>query len=538
MIQDGADGLRTERADAGDRRPAPTADELTLPRLLEQAAGRFGDKPLLRIGGSTSSYCQVRDMAAGMAGALAAQGVRRGDRVASVCGNRLELMELILGCGWLGATIVPLNTALRGSSLGRVLQAARPSFLLVESDLLDIVTAAGLPPELRAAWLAGPVPGSADPRWQPGPRPGGSEPAPPGDVAPGDTLAILFTSGTTGTPQGVCCPHAQFAWWGATVASVLRITSEDVLHTCLPLFHTNALNAFWQALMTGSCYVLGSRFSASRLWDDLAESGATMTYLLGAMAGMLAVQPPNRSDRAHRCQRALAPASPPGLISAFRERFGVVLVEGFGSTETNLIIGATPEEQRPGYLGRVIGNFDVRVVDETGAPVPDGVPGELITRSKDPLAFAAGYFDNPGRTAEAWRDGWFHTGDRVVRDADGWLRFIDRIRDVIRRRGENISSREVENALASHPDVIAVAAFAVPSELAEDEVMVSVQVKPGSAVSPAELVRHCAGNLPVFAQPRYVDLVASLPTTSNGKVRKTELRAQGVTMSTWDRESV
>lgn len=537
MIDDEAEGLQTERADAGVKRSAPTADELTLPTLLQLAASRFGDKPLLRIGGSTSSYCQVRDMAASMAGVLAAQGVRRGDRVAAVCGNRLELMELILGCGWLGATIVPLNTALRGSSLQRVLQAARPSFLLVESDLLHIVTAAGLPPGLRATWLAGPILGSADPRWQPVPRPGDHEPGPPGDVAPSDILAILFTSGTTGTPQGVCCPHGQFAWWGATVADVLRITSEDVLHTSLPLFHTNALNAFWQALMTGSCYVLGSRFSASRFWGELADSGATMTYLLGAMAGMLAVQPPNRSDRTHRCQRALAPASPPGLAAAFRERFGVVLVEGFGSTETNLIIGATPDEQRPGYLGRVLEHFDVRVVDEAGASVPDGVPGELITRSKDPLAFAAGYFDNPDRSAEAWRYGWFHTGDKVVRDANGWLKFIDRIRDVIRRRGENISSREVENALASHPDVVAVAAFAVPSELAEDEVMVSVQVKPGSTVSPAELVRHCAGDLPVFAQPRYVDVVASLPTTSNGKVRKSELRARGVTMSTWDKES-
>lgn len=536
-MQSEADGLETWRDGVGVRHPAPTAVELTLPRLLQRAASRFGAKPLLRIGDSTSSYSQVRDVAACMAAGLAAQGVRPGDRVATVCGNRLELMELLLGCGWLGATIVPLNTALRGGSLRRVLQATRASFLLVESDLLDIVTAAGLPPGLRATWLAGPVLRSADPQWRPGPRPGDHEPVPPGEVAPDDILAILFTSGTTGTPQGVCSPHGQFAWWGATVASTLRVTSEDVLHTCLPLFHTNALNAFWQALMTGSCYVLGSRFSASRFWGELADSGATMTYLLGAMAGMLIAQPHNQTDRAHACQRALAPASPPWLASEFRERFGVLLVEGFGSTETNLIIGATPDEQRPGYLGRVLENFDVRVVDGTGATVPDGVPGELITRSKDPLAFAAGYFDNPDRTAEAWRHGWFHTGDKVVRDADGWLTFIDRMRDVIRRRGENISSREVENALASHPDVVAVAAFAVPSELAEDEVMVSVQVTPGSTVSPAELVRHCAGDLPVFAQPRYVDLVASLPTTSNGKVRKSELRARGVTTSTWDRES-
>lgn len=273
--------------------------------------------------------------------------------------------------------------------------------------------------------------------------------------------------------------------------------------------------------------------SATRYWERVAEAGATAVYLLGAMVPMLLAQPPGPADRAHRAWRGLSPATPGSAWEPFRERFGVTLVDGFGSTETNLVIGAAPEEQRPGYLGTVRDGFSARVVDELLDPVADGVAGELVVRSTREFAFCTGYLGESTPDPTAWR----RTGDRVVREADGWFRFVDRIKDVIRRRGEDVSSQEVESVVRSHPAVADAAAFPVPSELAEDEVMVAVVPGPGQVLDPLDLVRHCAGELPPFAVPRYVDTVRELPLTETGKVRKGVLRERGVTATTWDRST-
>ncbi|MGW3288146.1 AMP-binding protein [Streptomyces sp. NPDC001002] len=493
----------------------------TIPGLLDAAAGEFGERPFLRVGEVTRTYAQTRTAAAGMAGALAERGCRRGDRVAVMAGNRIEVVDLILGCAWLGAVLIPLNTGLRGDGLRQVLTAAEARFLLVDEDLADRVVAAGFQGEL---WTLG---GDGVP------APGTTAAVPPAQVRPDDTAFVLFTSGTTGTPRGVRCPHAQAVWWGRNVSDSLRLTADDVLYTCLPLFHTNALTTLTQAMAVGASCVIDGRFSASRYWERVAGAGATVVYLLGAMVPMLLARPQGPGDRAHRARCGLSPAIPASAWEPFRERFGVTLVDGFGSTETNLVIGATPENQRPGYMGTVRDGFSARVVDELLAPVPDGVAGELVVRSAREFAFCTGYLGEPEPGPTAWR----RTGDRVVREPDGWFRFVDRIKDVIRRRGENISSQEVESAVRAHPAVADAAAFPVPSELAEDEVMVAVVPGPGHLLDPLDLVRHCAGELPAFAVPRYVDAVTELPLTATGKVRKAVLRERGVTATTWDREA-
>ncbi|HEY2052321.1 MAG TPA: AMP-binding protein [Solirubrobacterales bacterium] len=309
-----------------------------------------------------------------------------------------------------------------------------------------------------------------------------------------------------------------------------------MLWTCLPLYHINAFSAFIQALVSGATYVIDERFSASRFWQRAAEVDATMTYILGAMVNMLAVQEPRPSDREHRVNRILGPAGPARLWEEFAERFGVELMEGYASTETNCALGNPRGQHRAGWMGRVLDGFQVEVVDENDEPMPPGEAGEMLLRSDYPYAFATGYFGLPEKTVEAWRNLWFHTGDRVIRDADGWLRFVDRQKDAIRRRGENVSSYEVEAAIVSHPAVKEVAAFAVPSEMAEDEVMVAVVLDDGATLDPAELIEHCRPRLARFAIPRYVDFVDELELTQNGKVRKAPLRERGVTETTWDRE--
>ncbi|GAB2898422.1 AMP-binding protein [Streptomyces mayteni] len=494
----------------------------TVPELVDAAAERFGERTFLRIGGVTRGYAETREAAATMAGALAARGCRPGDRVAALMSNRIELVDLILGCAWLGAVAVPLNTALLGGSLRHVLREAEPAFLHGEETLVERAVAAG---HRGTTWVVG-APDA--------PRAGAGPALRPARVRPADTAAILFTSGTTGPTRGVRCPQGQFVWWGRTVSDALRLTPDDVLYSCLPLFHTNAINMLAQAMTVGAGVVLDGRFSASRYWSRAAESGATVVYLLGAMVPMLLSRPPGPEDRAHRVRRGLAPATPGAAWGPFRERYGVTLVDGFGSTETNLVIGSTPEECRPGLMGTVREGFAARVVDEHLDPVADGTPGELLVRSHLEHAFSTGYLGGPTEPPGSWR----RTGDRVVRGPDGWFRFLDRVKDVIRRRGENISSSEVESVVRSHPAVVEAAAFPVASELAEDEVMVAVVVRPGGVFDPEDLARHCARDLPAFAVPRFVEAVPALPLTETGKVRKAVLRERGVTAGTWDRTAV
>jgi crotonobetaine/carnitine-CoA ligase len=215
----------------------------------------------------------------------------------------------------------------------------------------------------------------------------------------------------------------------------------------------------------------------------------------------------------------------------------VRLLEGYGSTETNFVIAAGRDAPPDGTMGRVQPGFEARVVDVDDAELPPGAAGELALRASEPWSFAAGYFGKAEQTVAAWRNGWFHTGDRVVRDADGRFRFLDRLKDAIRRRGENISSYEVEQVLLAHPDVAEAAVFPVRSELAEDEVMAALVARGGRALDPVELCAFCIERLPKFAIPRFLDLVADLPRTGNGKVQKFVLRERGVTPTAWDREA-
>jgi crotonobetaine/carnitine-CoA ligase len=253
------------------------------------------------------------------------------------------------------------------------------------------------------------------------------------------------------------------------------------------------------------------------------------------MVPILLAQPVLAAERSHRVRIGLGPGVPASAAAAFRERTGVSLLEGYGSTETNFVIASALDRSRPGCMGWLRPGFEARVVDAHDVELPPGEAGELLLRADEPFAFASGYFGKPEATVVAWRNLWFHTGDRVLREADGAFRFIDRLKDAIRRRGENISSYEVEQVLQSHPAVAAVAVYPVRSELAEDEVMAAVVAREAGAIDPAELVDFCRARLPYFAIPRYVELVADLPRTENGKVQKFKLRERGVTPAAWDR---
>lgn len=525
----------------GTIEPAPStasfpASERTMVQILQRQAARHGSKTLLRIGDSTLSFAQAPEQAARAAGLLASAGVGTGDRVAVMCSNRQEFVALLLGCGWLGAVIVPINTASRGLQLRHILENSGARLLAIQADFLPALETVDLPSlPLEQIWTIGETDTLLPALARPMPRGGEEIAAAP--VGPGDTLAVLYTSGTTGPAKGVCCPHAQFFWWGVNTGALLGLSEEDVLCTTLPLFHTNALNTLFQALLHGATVSYETRFSASGFWSTLVERQATVTYLLGAMVPILLSRPPSEAERRHKVRIALAPGVPAQVHGEFKARTGIGLLEGYGSTETNFVIGTGIDGQRPGCMGPVFPGFEAKIVDADDSELPDGEPGELVLRSREPFAFATGYFGMPEKTVEAWRNLWFHTGDRVLREPDGMFRFVDRLKDAIRRRGENISSFEVEQVLFSHPEVATAAVFPVRSELGEDEVMAAIVRQPGSSLSALDLMRYCEPRLAYFAVPRFIDFVDALPATENGKIQKFKLRERGVTDGTWDREA-
>ena len=512
-----------EPLDAG--RLFPPADR-SVPVMLQEQARKFGARKLVQSGATSWSFTEAAELSARSAGRLQAAGIRQGDRVALMCENRPEFIEIFLGAAWLGAILVPINTASRGLQLRHILENSGARLMVIEEALMGALEHVGLETlKVETTWVIDRA------------LPPLAEPVAAATVRPSDTLAILYTSGTTGPSKGVCCPHAQFFWWGVNTAHLLGVREDDVLCTPLPLFHTNALNTFFQALITGATAIFESRFSASGFFATLAARRATVTYLLGAMVPILLSRPPSAEENGHGVRIALAPGVPGHFHGEFTRRSGIALLDGYGSTETNFVIGTEIGEARPGTMGRIFEGFHARVVDEEDNAVPDGTPGELVLRAEAPFAFATGYFGTPEKTVEAWRNLWFHTGDRVIREPDGYFKFVDRLKDAIRRRGENISSFEVEQVLLSHPEIATVAAYPVRSELAEDEVMAAVVRRPGSTLDEAAIIRFCETRMPYFAVPRFLEFAEVLPTTENGKIQKYKLRDRGITGRTWDREA-
>ena len=508
----------------------------TVQHLLSEAVRAFPERELIRAP-EGATYADVARRVAAAGEFLERLGVAAGDRVVVVAENRVETLELFLACCVTGALFVPINPHLRGEQLVHQLRDAEGAIAVVEEAHEARVREA-----LEGAGAQSRVLVLGEGRWE---LDGGAAPPPAGrrDATltardrPGDPVAVLYTSGTTGPSKGVLCPSGQFYWWVVTTGEALGHRDGDVLYTCLPLYHVNALSTFLQAAGVGGAYCLDRRFSASRFTRRLGETGATVTYLLGAMVTILTKQEPSDHDRAHDVRVALAPATPPEIVDEVTRRFGMGLVDGFGMTELNMVCAGVPDDaDRAGPMGRVMADFEAHVVDDDDVPVPDGEPGELVVRPRQPHSVALGYWRRPEATVEAWRNLWFHTGDRVVRELDGSFRYLDRMKDMIRRRGENVSSFEVEAVLNAHPAVAEAACIGVRSELGEDEVMAVLIPRPGADVAVPELLEWASERLAYFAVPRYVDVVEDLPRTPNGKVRKTALRERGVTESTFDRE--
>ncbi|PWC52542.1 AMP-binding protein [Azospirillum sp. TSO22-1] len=512
----------------------------TVHAVLRDRAERQGGRAFLSFGGETFSYAALWHLCERAAAGLQGLGVGKGDTVAILMGNKPEFLALWFGAAAIGAIEVPLNTAHRGDLLAHMLDIAECGIIVADAEFVPAVLAvAERLPRLKHLVIAGEPPAAAgrlavhrladlmdnDGRWR---DPG---------VAWSDPYAIMFTSGTTGPSKGAVMPHHYGVRMGELIAGATGYTEDDCLYNALPLFHGNAqVLSTMPALLSGARMVLAEKFSAGRFWDDIRRHGCTEFNYIGTILSMLMKAEPSPADRDHPLRLMMGAGAGPGLFEAFEARFGVTLVEGYGMSEIGLPLMSTRERRKPGSCGVPTEDYEVRLVGNDGLEAADGQPGELLIRPKRPHAMMLEYRRMPEKTVEAWRDLWFHTGDVLERDADGFYRFVDRRKDAIRRRGENISSFEVERTVNSHPAVQESAAIPVPSELGEDEVMVCVVAKPGAALAPDELIAHCRANMAAFMVPRYVRPMAELPKTPTQRVEKYRLRAEGVTADTWDRE--
>ncbi|WP_063726719.1 AMP-binding protein [Streptomyces sp. RTd22] len=499
----------------------------------------------------TFSYAQSLEQAESVADALALAGASPGDRVLVMAANSSQFVRTWLGVSLGGYVEVPVNTAYEGVFLGHQLVTAGPRWAVVDDVLADrFLAVADDARVIECFWVVdtgsrdGALRALRDAGWRAEPweelargaRPGARPPTP----APSSLASIFFTSGTTGPSKGVAMPHAQMHFFGEEVVSLQRLTADDVYFTCTPLFHGNAqFMAAYPALIAGARLVVRSRFSASRWVDQLRASGVTVTNVIGVMMDFIWKQEPRPDDADNRLRSVFAAPTAGSILAGFRERYGIdAFVEVFGLTETSAPILSPYGEERPaGAAGLQAADwFDIRLVDpDTDVEVPVGEIGELVVRPKHPWTCSMGYYGMPERTVDAWRNLWFHTGDALRRDADGWYYFVDRYKDALRRRGENISSYEIEQALLGWDAILECAVIGVAAgvEAGEDEVMAVVVA--ARDFDPAELWEWCAGRVPAFAVPRFVRVVDRLPKTPSERVRKALLRTEGVTPGTHDR---
>ena len=357
------------------------------------------------------------------------------------------------------------------------------------------------------------------------------------EVGFADLCLLLYTSGTTGRSKAAMIPHRFVLGQASLVIEGLGLRTDDVLYCPYPMFHLDsAVMTIAPALLLRGVAAIGERFSVSGYWDEVRRLKATVFDFMGATITMLWKQPISPDDRNHSARLGWG-VPLPAWAPQFEERFGCKLVELYGLTEAGAMI-YTPqtEPRRVGSCGKPIGPFDLRLVDLDDFEVPVGQPGELAIRPLEPSLIMQGSYAMPQATLEAFRNLWFHTGDVLKRDADGYFYFIGRRKDMVRRRGENISAAEVEMAIEAHPDVLACAVIGVPSDMTEEEVMACIVPRPGATLQASALIDYCVQRMAHFMVPRYVRLVTSLPKTPTDKVEKFKLQQEGVTVDTWDRE--
>lgn len=516
-------------------------DERTVLDLLTARLAADADGEYLDVVGTKLTAADVADHGGRIAAVLHDLGVERGDRVATLVENSPDAVVAWWGILLAGAVAVPINTAYKGEYLRHQLADSGSKVLVVEPSLAERADrVAGDVDTLDHVALLG------DAAWAD--RLATTTPAPIPTVRPSDLATFIYTGGTTGPSKGCMLSHRYHEVLARQIGVCWRRTADDVVWTPLPMFHFNAIvTAVLGPLIYGGRAAIERRFSVSRFWPEMNRTGATVTSTLGTMAYLLAhdvdrpEMPRSGTPEANTSLRLIGAAPLPVEVDTIlKSRFGVDTFSGaYGTTEASLVSWQPMAVSNKPNAAGVINDehFDVRVFDDDDHELPRGTDGEIVLRPKRPHTMFEGYWGRPEATVDASRNWWYHTGDIGRIDDEGYLFFVDRKADYLRRRGENISSFEVERILMSHGALADVAVHAVPSPLTEDDLKVTATVREGATVTEEELFRWCVDELPYFALPRYIELRAELPRSPVGRVLKRELRSEGVTATTWDAEA-
>lgn len=532
-----ADAMTKERDFADPR--IPNRDECVLRYLLDRwATERTNKVHVVFADGEEWTFGELQKMVRAKAAGLRQLGIKQGEHVAVWLPNGRDALLAFYAINYIGAVFVPFNTAYRGSLLQHVIANSGARFLLVHPDLvprlgeIDLAKVERLVVTTQAQVTDAPRPVTAfdsligdahDPL--PLDRP----------IEPWDIQSIIYTSGTTGPSKGVLSSYLHM-FTNAGPESWPMVGEDDRYMCVAPIFHIGGMGPPFVMLARGASVAMVDNFSTDEFWSVAKKTQSTMVFLLGVMATFLLKAQPSSADRDHTVKKAfMVPLT--GDAAAFTERFGVDIYTIFNMTEISSPIVSEANPVKIGTCGKVRPGVEVRLVDKNDCEVPIGEIGEMLVRTDRPWGMNSGYNANPEATAEAWRNGWFHTGDAFRRDEDGYYYFVDRVKDAIRRRGENISSFEVEADVCRYPAVREAAAIAVPSEYSEDEVMVVVAPVPGQSIDPRSLAEFLIEAMPYFMVPRYIRILDELPKTPSAKVMKADLRVEGITSDTWDREA-
>ncbi len=506
--------------------------------LIEHQAKNQGNKPYILHEDQTVSFADFDRYTCRMANGLHDQGAAHGDGLGILMANCPEYYFLFYGLPRGGLYSVPINTALKGEGLKYILNHSDVKYLAVDEEFYPKIaelgtgikkvekifvrrtTNAELPPntlDLAELFHASPE----KPKYE-------SDP---------DAITyLLYTSGTTGFPKGVVKRNSSEKMQGILNLASLLVKPDDILYTALPLFHANALVLTASlAMASGVSFGLDKKFSASRFWDNIRRYGATQFNGIGALMPILMKQPEKPNDADNSIRAVISAACPINLWKAFEDRFGLKIWEVYGAVDGGGVLTLNKGNAPVGSIGKPL-NGEWKLVDEAGQDVPQGEIGEMINKVEEGATRTVEYYKNEEASEKKAKGGWIRSGDLFYADKDGNLYFVDRASDSMRRRGENISSFEVESIIEKHPDVMTCAAFGVPSELGEDEVMIWVKTVENKTLDLKGLIQHCIDNMAFFMVPRFIDMVDDIPRTGTLRSQKTGMKKQGVTDRTWDRE--
>jgi carnitine-CoA ligase len=515
-------------------RPHVSALPDTLHGLLEARATAWPDREFLLEKERSWTFGVLDRHANQIAHFLQAKGIQSGDRVVVLMSGCEAYLALWFAISKVGAVEVPINPAYRGELLRHLLATAEMKIAVVDSAFrrdFDVVNE-GLSTNAEVIDASHITHDSEQVK-----RSSGAHLAAPVSLTRSDPACVIFTSGTTGLSKGVVMSHHHQLSFGLFFAEIVIFEEDDIAYNFLPFFHIAAKFLTLGAMLSGGRMVVLPAFSRSRFWEDVRQYKATLCVAVGGLCHLLNSAPEAPTDAENPLRLIYAVPVPWEFKERFEARFGLKFVEGFGGTESNLVAYSRLDEDTPrNSCGRVSPHFEMTIRNERGDECEPGQPGEFCIRPRYADTTMTGYLGLPEKTLEIMKDYWFHTGDRGWVDSNGYFFFMDRLKDAIRRRGENISSFEVERLLNGHPAVAECAVVPVPSELGEEEIKAVVVRREGTALEPEQLLRYAAEAMPHFMVPRFVEFRTELPRTPTLKVRKVELREQGITASTWDCE--